>query len=1395
MLAVPAFATQTFTGRFQYEDREFDLSGFTGRLTPRPIRFADVRIVAGNTTLASGATREDGTFAIQAPDSSASLLRAICITSSTNTPGLLVDVRVANDNLSFGDYYSVASAPQNGAGTGVTDFGTTLASATNDTGKAFNIWDVANDAMQYVASPEANGSLPSAKLTLIWRYYHQYTGAFFTNSTAGRYIFLGAAAAYDDTIISHEIGHFIDDLYFRSDSPGGTHYLGDNNQDIRLSWGEGLATYLGCLIRKFKRYDHPEIYVNTDGSVLSFSYEIETLTGNALISSKTGSTNEIAVTAALWDIIDGPDTRDETFGEDDDPLQRPSSEIWKVLSRYLPDVVRPGISIENFWDGWFSGLINNGFKPEMQTVFASVNGIEFLRDAQELDDSAGSAPASIAVRTPPPGVGPKVVISELEMGSVDAIELYNAGDQEIDLSGWTVESSAPGYTTALFSIPTFKLSAGAFVVLTEASGINTNSTLFFGRNIPWSNGNPGACILRDNKQKPVDFVRWGGSSAAIPDGTAFAGPDPEAPGPGKTLGRLFAETDNDSGRDWSAQNSTFGTFNLSGQEKHHTYYPENDVDFVAFNAIAGKSYLIETLNLSNGADTSIDLLDPNGSTILTSNDDSENSKASRLQWKAPSSGNYLIRSRRFDGVANLARYGSYDLRLMEIPSTWQLPTRSLLTVSKPGLGGKYQSLFTAIDAAVSGDTIQVMDNAVYLESLIISGKSITLRAAPGKNPVLVPGGYAPAIYIENAKSVRIEGINISGGPQGIVLYGGSATIVNSVISDMLDLQGYSDAIEVIGANSEVDLINCTIANNDRLGVGIWEQGTVKAVNSIFTSNAAGDIVADDNSQNVSIAYSLISSALFAGRYGNITGNPQFMDPANGNYRLQPTSPAIDRGLLSMPDLPDTDADGLPRAIAGTANGIALPDLGAYEYLPPVLLTSTAVFPQFATGGKQPAYRTTLIVVNSSAAPAVATISLTGSNGEPVPVTISNDPEALDPDTQPEAPRNAYNLSIAPMGAVKIDSAGVDSLAVGYAKVLSSVPLSGTALIKIYRGATIQTEAGASLSKPAKNLVAYIDNKNSASTGYAIANPGISQAQVTLTLRDSSGVRLESKSIVIDPGNHIAEFTSQRFPNSAVAGFEGSLELISDQSVAAVALRLDNPGLDVMSNFPLLTDEMSTSLVFPLVTDGGGYRSAFLLMNPSDKDTTVKLNFFAEGGTPLYLSIGGTLRTSYEVFIKARGTASIVTDGDSADVRAGWVRATSTAPVWGSLVLNAVANGRILSEAAVTPSLPALHLAVYAETAWNVASGFAVCNPNPGSAEITANLRDAAGKIVATSDVILPPYGRVAGFLSGPNQWFSAADQFQGTLEIISSRPVNGAMVRYDNYEGNVFTTIPVIPLQ
>jgi hypothetical protein len=148
------------------------------------------------------------------------------------------------------------------------------------------------------------------------------------------------------------------------------------------------------------------------------------------------------------------------------------------------------------------------------------------------------------------------------------------------------------------------------------------------------------------------------------------------------------------------------------------------------------------------------------------------------------------------------------------------------------------------------------------------------------------------------------------------------SVVNSCI--LTENGGYSFG----GGAYEATLRNCTIVNN----YVEWESGSGAAYSSLTncivwanTAYASGSSLYYETVINTCASEDVVD-----GIDGCITNDPLFVDMANGDYRLQTNSPCIDAGTNVLNDV--ADYDGVARPLDGDDDGVAVVDMGAFEFV-------------------------------------------------------------------------------------------------------------------------------------------------------------------------------------------------------------------------------------------------------------------------------------------------------------------------------------------------------------------------------------------------------------------------------------------------------------------------------
>ena len=385
-----------------------------------------------------------------------------------------------------------------------------------------------------------------------------------------------------------------------------------------------------------------------------------------------------------------------------------------------------------------------------------------------------------------------------------------------------------------------------------------------------------------------------------------------------------------------------------------------------------------------------------------------------------------------------------------IDNSYYVSTTGSDTTGDGSSGNPWATIHYAIGQATSGDVVHVAagtyDEVITLKDGVqVLGAGALVTTIHGTGGLVVNGNGV-------GSSTKLDGFTISGGRDAEyggmqVAWSSSPVVSNCIFSGNSATYGGGMSIEW---GSSPTVTNCLFLNNSARGYGGgmhiyaswttvtncifqgnsstasagWGSGggmdiqgsTVVITNCTFYGNSAvtggsgmcfregghagpstvtncvlwGDIgteIYDDFLLPPVITYCDVQGG-YAGT-GNISGDPQFINPTTGNLHVQPGSPCIDSGNNSAPSLPSTDFEGYPRIW----NSIV--DMGAYEYTPPPKVTT--VSPDSGRRGQA----INVIITGENFTPAATvnfgpgiTVSSTTDNSTQITADITIAPDAI-----------------------------------------------------------------------------------------------------------------------------------------------------------------------------------------------------------------------------------------------------------------------------------------------------------------------------------------------------------------------------------------------------------------
>jgi hypothetical protein len=327
-------------GRITFVRIPFATSLSTGLNYAAPVNkpargIAVVANSAGTTTqLASDDTDSDGNFTLSVPQNTPIDLLAIArMTRDASVPlprwsftAADVDVSTVPYSFTDGAFNSSTGVTHNmNIPSGINAAGTvtgTRASA------PFAVLDTVYSATQTILGVAPTTNFPA--LLLDWAESNTAAvGTFFDPGTTSQKIVMTAEIGkdtdeFDQHVVAHEFGHYIEHNFSRADNIGGSHGLGDK-LDVRVAFGEGFGYAFAAIALKDPVTRDSFV---SGGQQVSSTFNIETNPSQNPPGSPSGNfgcwCSESTVWSVLWDEYDGASDANDTIALGFKP-------IWDVL--------------------------------------------------------------------------------------------------------------------------------------------------------------------------------------------------------------------------------------------------------------------------------------------------------------------------------------------------------------------------------------------------------------------------------------------------------------------------------------------------------------------------------------------------------------------------------------------------------------------------------------------------------------------------------------------------------------------------------------------------------------------------------------------------------------------------------------------------------------------------------------------------------------------------------------------------------------------------------------------------------------------------------------------------------------------------------------------------------
>jgi hypothetical protein len=339
--AARASQQATLNGTVEYEKRGVDSVNalLLDEVTLQPVAGVRVEARVGDTVVGESVTDAQGGFVLTVTGVDPNTAVTVRVSAESANPATPVRVTtLQGQTLTLEASVTLVDGAQ-----------AQLVAAAADQGGGFNIYTQLIRGLEFVRAADPMVSFPP--LGGVWErtggaasISHFEVGANLVHVVDQPGIGLDA---WDDSVILHELGHYLQANLSRDSNPGGAHYgcSARNAQDVdfRLAFSEGWGNAYAQMVLG------TPIYVDTaDGG--GFTQDVE-----APCTMVSGPGSENAIMGAFWDLFDGAISG--VASTDADGFDMSFAEIWQALIGINADHVY----LADFYDALeMTGAISQG---------------------------------------------------------------------------------------------------------------------------------------------------------------------------------------------------------------------------------------------------------------------------------------------------------------------------------------------------------------------------------------------------------------------------------------------------------------------------------------------------------------------------------------------------------------------------------------------------------------------------------------------------------------------------------------------------------------------------------------------------------------------------------------------------------------------------------------------------------------------------------------------------------------------------------------------------------------------------------------------------------------------------------------------------------------------------